>query len=171
MLTPHWKCGKSHVTCHMLHAMCHASHVSFYFFHFDKFIELVGGGAVINRPCLVFFVMQFFVWPWFSNILNILTSPGKCEFFCHPTTNFYFNFFNCYQDKMIPCFVEIFEWGEYEYQHSKSITKPKHNIQPHLALQCNIFWKVNFITKLDFHIHFKMAPWEGEGYILLFHIN
>ena len=40
------------------------------------------------------------------------TSAGKCGPFCHPTPNFSFNYFLCYQDKMIACFVEIFEGGK-----------------------------------------------------------
>ena len=39
---------------------------------------------------------------------------------------------------MIPCFIEIFEGGKYEYSHSKSITKPKYKLHPHLALQQDI---------------------------------
>ena len=38
---------------------------------------------------------------------------------------FFFNFFSsfmCCKHKMIQCFVKIFEWGKYEYWHSKTIT-------------------------------------------------
>ena len=40
------------------------------------------------------------------------TSLRKCGPERHPTPNFSFDSFICYQDKMIPCFVEIFEGGK-----------------------------------------------------------
>ena len=36
----------------------------------------------------------------------------KCGPFCHSTPNFSFDYFICYQDKSISCFVEIFEGGK-----------------------------------------------------------
>ena len=38
-------CHVSHVTCHVSHVTCHMSHVKK---KFDKVVELVGGGSVIN---------------------------------------------------------------------------------------------------------------------------
>ena len=49
-------CHVSPVMCHMSHVTCHLSHVKIFFFYiffnplniFDKVVELVGGGSVIN---------------------------------------------------------------------------------------------------------------------------
>ena len=40
---------------------------------------------------------------------------------------------------LIPCLVEIFEWGKCEYRHSKSITKPKYKLPPDLAQKQDVF--------------------------------
>ena len=75
------------------------------------------------------------------------TSPGKCGPFCHPIPNFSFDSFLCYQDKMIPCFVEIFRGGKYEYRHSKSITKPKYKLPPDLGQKQDVFADSAFYNK------------------------
>ena len=48
---------------------------------------------------------------------------------------------------MIPCFIEIFEGGKYEFQHSKSITKPKYKLPPDLALQPDVLSDSTFYNK------------------------
>ena len=41
-------CHVSRVTCHVSRVTCHVSRVRFFFFFFDKVVELIGGGSVIN---------------------------------------------------------------------------------------------------------------------------
>ena len=73
-------------------------------------------------------------------------------------TKLFFYSFISYQDKMIPCFVEIFETGKYENWHSKSITKPKYKLTPDLALQ-QFFWTVHFVLKK------KLCPLSLKGHL------
>ena len=80
---------------------------------------------------------------YYSYVLDH-TSPGKCGPLWRATPNFSFDSCMCYQDKMIPCFIEIFE-GKYEYWNSKSFIKPKYKLQPHLVLQPDILFKKNEI--------------------------
>ena len=48
-------------------------------------------------------------------------------------------------DKVIPCFVGLFEGGgEYEYCHSKCVTKHNFKLQHHLVPIPDIFFKSYF---------------------------
>ena len=42
--------------------------------------------------------------------------------------------------------LNFFRGGKYDYRHSKSITKPKDKIQPHLALQQYVFLESAFYS-------------------------
>ena len=76
------------------------------------------------------------------------TSPGKCGLFCLPTPNFSFDSFICSKLRRFHVLLKFVRGrGKYEYRHSKKNTKPNYKIQPHLALQRDIYLESAFYTK------------------------
>ena len=57
-------CHVSRVMCHVSRVTCHMSHV-FFFVFFDKLVELIGGGSVINgaTPSSLFSIQDFSMTP------------------------------------------------------------------------------------------------------------
>ena len=61
-------------------------------------------------------------------------------------------------------FLFFFEGGgEYEYWHSKRITKLKYKLPPDLVLQQGVFWSLYKEQKKTLPIIFKMAPCIPPG--------
>ena len=56
--------------------------------------------------------------------------------------------------------LTFFKGGKYDYWHSNNIIKPKCKLQPHLALQQDVFEEEHITKEIDGPIIFEMAIWE-----------